>query len=180
MTASYISLFLGLFYFCYALKYYVSSFIALGVFNMDLDKAPLDHPAHRIMAQRTMLEEVPGDGPWVSIHLPFFNELNVARRILEACMDIDYLNFEIMVADDSRDATIEVLKEIRQQFPHLPVIMVTGYGEEMTKQIKAALKINAYACLYKPFEIDELLKLLIEVRHQELGRILGRPANKKG
>ena len=74
----------------------------------------------------------------------------------------------------------EVLKEIRQQFPHLPVIMVTGYGEEMAKQIKAALKINAYACLYKPFGIDELLKLLIEVHNQELGRILGRPANKKG
>jgi cellulose synthase/poly-beta-1,6-N-acetylglucosamine synthase-like glycosyltransferase len=111
MTASYISLFLGLFYFCYALKYYISSFIALGVFNMDLEKAPADHPAHRILAQRTMEEEAPGDGPWVSVHLPFFNELNVARRILEACIDIDYLNFEIMVADDSRDATIEVLKE---------------------------------------------------------------------
>ncbi len=111
MTASYISLFLGLFYFCYALKYYISSFIAFGVFNMDLEKAPADHPAHRILAQRTMGDELPGDGPWVSIHLPFFNELNVARRILEACMDIDYMNFEIMVADDSRDATIEVLKE---------------------------------------------------------------------
>jgi len=111
MTASYIALFLGLFYFCYALKYYISSFIALGVFNIDLEKAPADHPAHRILAQRTASLEVSGDGPWVSIHLPFFNELNVARRILEACMDIDYLNFEIMVADDSRDATIEVLKE---------------------------------------------------------------------
>ena len=111
MTASYIALFLGLFYFCYTLKYYISSFIVLGVFNMDLEKAPEDHPAHRILSQRTASMEVSGDGLWVSIHLPFFNELNVSRRILEACMDIDYLNFEIMVADDSRDATIEVLKE---------------------------------------------------------------------
>ena len=63
MTASYISLFLGLFYFCYALKYYISSFIELGVFNMDLEKAPAGHPAHRILTQRTESMEVSGDEP---------------------------------------------------------------------------------------------------------------------
>lgn len=74
---------------------------------------------------------------------------------------------------------LEVLKEIRAEFPYLPVILVTGYGEEMTPAIEAALKIDAYACLYKPFQIEELLQVLAEVRHQELGRMLGQPPKKR-
>jgi cellulose synthase/poly-beta-1,6-N-acetylglucosamine synthase-like glycosyltransferase len=110
LTASYLALGCGVFYFVYALKYYASGLIALGVFNMNLQKTEENHPAQRILAQRNI--EYRGWGePFVSVHLPFFNELNVARRILEACLDIDYENFEVMVADDSRDATIEVLKE---------------------------------------------------------------------
>jgi two-component system response regulator HydG len=67
---------------------------------------------------------------------------------------------------------LDVLKEIRKQYPHLPVIMVTGYQKEMAPAIEACLKIGAYTCLYKPFEIEELLKILTEIRHQKLGRIL--------
>lgn len=111
LTASYIALTLGFFYFIYALKYYASSLLALGIFSVDAEKLPAKHPVHRILAQRNNEEIFVGDEPWVSIHLPFFNELNVARRILEACMDLNYTNFEILVADDSRDTTIEILKE---------------------------------------------------------------------
>ena len=67
---------------------------------------------------------------------------------------------------------LEVLKEIRAQHPRLPVVLVTGYREEMAQAIEVALKINAYACLYKPFQIEELLQLLTEVRRQELRRAL--------
>ena len=67
---------------------------------------------------------------------------------------------------------LDVLKEIRKQHPHLPVIMVTGYQKEMAPAIEACLKIGAYTCLYKPFEIEELLKILTEIRHQKLGKIL--------
>ena len=111
LTASYIALTLGGFYFIYAIKYYISSLIALALFSMDTSRLPPEHRIHRILAQRDG-ELVPiGDEPWVSIHLPFFNELNVARRILEACMDINYTNFEVLVADDSRDTTVEILRE---------------------------------------------------------------------
>ena len=53
--------------------------------------------------------------PFVSIQLPFYNEKNVAKRIIQACVDIDYSNYEILVADDSRDETIEILKEINKR-----------------------------------------------------------------
>lgn len=67
---------------------------------------------------------------------------------------------------------LEVLEEIRERHPRLPVVLVTGYRREMGQAIKVALKINAYACLYKPFQIEELLQLLTEVRNQELRRAL--------
>lgn len=55
---------------------------------------------------------------------------------------------------------LEVLKQIHQHHPTLPVIMVTGYRQEMESAIKTALEINAYACLYKPLEIPALLETL--------------------
>ncbi len=111
LAASYVALTLGGFYFIYAIKYYVSSLTALILFTLDPTKLPPDHRVHRVLAQRESEPILIGDEPWVSIHLPFFNELNVARRILEACMDINYTNFEVLVADDSRDTTIEILRE---------------------------------------------------------------------
>lgn len=111
LAASYIALSLGGFYFIYAIKYYLSSLIALALFTMDTSKLSPEHKIHRVLAQRDS-ELIPlGDEPWISIHLPFYNELNVARRILEACMDINYTNFEVLVADDSRDTTVEILRE---------------------------------------------------------------------
>lgn len=74
---------------------------------------------------------------------------------------------------------LEVLKDIREQYPKMPVIMVTGYRQEMAGAIEAALKISAYACLYKPFEVEELLQVAAEIRNQELGRILGQPVRKR-
>jgi len=67
---------------------------------------------------------------------------------------------------------LEVLKEIRKLYPCLPVILVTGYREEMAKAIEAALEISAYACLYKPFQIDELIQLLSQIQHWQWARVL--------
>ncbi|MBL7205118.1 MAG: response regulator [Desulfobacteraceae bacterium] len=71
---------------------------------------------------------------------------------------------------------LDLLKEIRERHPHLPVILVTGYRDEMAQAIEAALEIDAYTCLYKPFQIEELLQLLTEIQHRELAHILGRSA----
>lgn len=74
---------------------------------------------------------------------------------------------------------LEVLKEIRKVYPYLPVILVTGYREEMAKAIEAALKISAYACLYKPFQIDELIQLLSQIQHWQWARVLDPTAQLK-
>jgi len=74
---------------------------------------------------------------------------------------------------------LEVLLEIRARHPRLPVVIVTGYRAEMGPAIEAALKIGAYTCLYKPFQIEGLLQVVAEIRRQELGRILGQRVRKR-
>lgn len=66
--------------------------------------------------------------PFVSIHLPFYNEKKVAERILAACVSMDYPNYEIIVCDDSTDKTIKIVqryaKEHNQTHPKGPKIKV--------------------------------------------------------
>lgn len=51
-----------------------------------------------------------------------------------------------------------VLQHIQQQYPSLPVVMVTGHTDE---QIAArALMAGARACLYKPFDCREFEQVL--------------------
>jgi len=66
--------------------------------------------------------------PFVSIHLPFYNERKVAERILKACTAMDYPNFEIVVIDDSTDETTKIVERFAKKHnkanPHGPKIKV--------------------------------------------------------
>lgn len=102
LVSSFAALTFGLFFFVYAAKYYASILIALVTLGGKKQRA----------------DEGGGEGaydwrdtPLVSIHLPFYNEVNVARRVIQACLAQDYPNLEILVADDSRDDTIKILKD---------------------------------------------------------------------
>ena len=60
----------------------------------------LMRPNHELLDKR----------PFVSIMIPTYNEKNVVDRILEACLNIDYDNFEVVVVDDSTDETVRILR----------------------------------------------------------------------
>jgi len=54
--------------------------------------------------------------PFFSIQLPFYNEKRVAKRIIQACMSMDYPknkegrpNYEVIVCDDSTDETVDIV-----------------------------------------------------------------------
>jgi len=72
----------------------------------------------------------------------------------------------------NKDGT-EILKDIREKYPTKPVILITGYGKEMTGSIDKGFQIGAYACLYKPFEIDMLIEHIEEIDRKKLQAILG-------
>ncbi|MBI4100792.1 glycosyltransferase [Candidatus Microgenomates bacterium] len=49
--------------------------------------------------------------PFVSIHLPMYNEKRVIDRLLTAATSMDYENYEVIVADDSNDETVQLLEK---------------------------------------------------------------------
>ena len=67
---------------------------------------------------------------------------------------------------------VEVLKNIRAKYPSKPVVLITGYAKEMSESIQRASEIGAYACLYKPFEAEGLVKIIEGIRLQKLKHLL--------
>lgn len=72
----------------------------------------------------------------------------------------------------NKDGT-DVLRAIRAKYPTKPVILVTGYGDEMAESINKGLQIGAHACLYKPFEIEALVEYINEIDRKKLQAVLG-------
>ena len=58
---------------------------------------------------------------------------------------------------------LEVYLKIKEIDPKLVAIMMTAYRKEMDELVEEALNNSAYACLYKPFNIEEILRLLEEI-----------------
>lgn len=50
--------------------------------------------------------------------------------------------------------------ELKKINPDVKVVMMTAYREEMNELIQQALERGAYACLYKPFGIDEVIRTI--------------------
>jgi len=75
---------------------------------------------------------------------------------------------------------LDVLKEIRGKYPTKPVVLVTGYREEMSSSIEKGLKIGAYTCLYKPFDAEALIRSLEEIKRMKLESLLNGPFPIKG
>ncbi|KON30105.1 hypothetical protein AC482_04685 [miscellaneous Crenarchaeota group-15 archaeon DG-45] len=141
---SYAALAFGIFFFIFASKYYMAILLALfggargngngenggrnghgwawralGLFRRGGDVPRYENNQREGIYRNGRVE----DEPFVSIQLPFYNERNVARRIIQACVDIDYANYEVLVLDDSRDETVDILKEVvRRRAP--PVVKV--------------------------------------------------------
>jgi DNA-binding response OmpR family regulator len=68
---------------------------------------------------------------------------------------------------------LEVLKAVRSKYPSKPVVLVTGYKDEMTDTINKGLKIGAYTCMYKPFEMEGLLATISEISRTKRRNVLG-------
>ena len=58
---------------------------------------------------------------------------------------------------------LETYWAIREINPQAVTIMITAYRQEMAELVEEALKNHAYTCLYKPLEMDELLRLVDEI-----------------
>lgn len=69
---------------------------------------------------------------------------------------------------------LQLFIKIREKFPLLPVILITGFGEVMFEKIEKAITAGVFGCFYKPFSIKELSESLLNIRNNELIRFFRR------
>jgi DNA-binding NtrC family response regulator len=87
---------------------------------------------------------------------------------------------------------LDTYPAIREINPQAVAIMMTDYRQAIVGLVEEALRNHPYTCLHKPLDIEELLRLLEEIRERKrkagsggTGRILsattgvtcGRPDN---
>jgi len=58
---------------------------------------------------------------------------------------------------------LETYLSIKEINPEVVAIMMTGYRQEMNDLVKQALENNAYICLEKPLDMDDVLQLISEI-----------------
>jgi two-component system chemotaxis response regulator CheY len=56
---------------------------------------------------------------------------------------------------------IQVLRDIMKILPDLPVVMMSGYS--IQEQRDEAVRIGAKGCLKKPFELEDIRKVIKQV-----------------
>ena len=68
-------------------------------------------------------------------------------------------HYELVIADIRLpDMTgYECFKKLREIHPHLPVILMTGFGYDPNHSIARARREGLAAVLFKPFKVDQLL-----------------------
>jgi DNA-binding NtrC family response regulator len=61
---------------------------------------------------------------------------------------------------------VELLKEVKALLPQLPVVMMSGYSiEEKRRQ---AVHFGAVDCLKKPFEVDDIRRVVKQAIGEEI------------
>ncbi|KKS84882.1 MAG: Glycosyl transferase family 2 [Candidatus Gottesmanbacteria bacterium GW2011_GWB1_43_11] len=135
------ALIFGLFFFGYSLKYYLTIALVLlfsrkNALNNDrtVETAQNQNNDIDISNYLSLLPNQKGASykglladtsnitltrhPFVSIHLPLYNEKRVVNRLLEAVTSLDYPNYEVIVCDDSTDETNEWRNHPRLKIIH--------------------------------------------------------------
>ncbi len=86
-------------------------------------------------------------------------------------------NFDIMLLDMKLPPLngLETYRAIRDIRPNVVVIVFTGYTQEMGNLVQRVLQENAYSCLQKPINMDELALLLKQVEEGKGKGILKKP-----
>lgn len=82
----------------------------------------------------------------------------VISLVKERRHDIFFIDMKMPVLNG-----LEVYLEIKKINPEAAVVVMTAYRLEMDEFIKQAMEEGAYACLYKPFDMDEAIKIVDEV-----------------
>jgi len=102
-----IALAAGMFFFLYSLKYYLTTAILLSFSNRQKkDRVDLENPGMNADLSTIQIKKY----PFVSVHIPFYNERNVVERSIKAATNFDYPEYEVILCDDSTDETTDKIR----------------------------------------------------------------------
>ena len=106
-------------------------------------------------------------------------EVSQALTVNEAVNLIDTMTFDLVITDLMIPGTsgLELVQIIREKYPELDVIMITGYAS--IESAVNATKLGAKAYLPKPFTPDELTKVTESTLANRLIRVKAQPARKQ-
>ncbi len=80
----------------------------------------------------------------------------------EAAHDVIFIDMKLPTINGLK--TYLAIKEIN---PEAVAIVMTAYRQEVADLVKEALDNHAYTCLYKPLNMEELLKLVEEIQERK-------------
>ena len=94
----------------------------------------------------------------------FGYETSTARDGLEALLRMDEDKPEVVITDMNMPNMngLELLKTIEKRFDDIPVILMTD--QVRGEKEMAAQATTAYACFDKPFDMEEVIKVLTQLR----------------
>lgn len=87
--------------------------------------------------------------------------------------DFDILLIDMRLPPLNGLQTYLSIKDIR---PDAVAIVITGYPQQMGDLVEEALQGNAYTCLEKPIDMEELVSLLARIQEQKAKGTLKKPA----
>lgn len=145
-----IALIMGSIFFLYSLKYYITLAIVLSYSQKEgsQEKAPsgfggfLDRIINSTNSDSSSVGLNPDlsnirlkNKPFVSVHIPFFNEKNVADRAIHAAVSFDYPEYEVILCDDSTDETTQIVRKRmkRYLFSGEKLKIIKGDGWELAQ-----------------------------------------------
>jgi len=89
--------------------------------------------------------------------------IQVACNGLEALMKLHCNHFDLVITDLSMPELdgVQLLRRIRQEWPTLPVMVITGVDDEHLHHELLSMGVSAY--LRKPFERKQLFDSMVEI-----------------
>lgn len=84
------------------------------------------------------------------------NGMEAINVVKEGSFDIVFMDIKMPDFDG-----VQTFEEIHKIKPKVPVIMVTGYT--MDELVEKAIEKGAYSCIFKPFDIEHILKIMEDV-----------------
>lgn len=105
----------------------------------------------------------------LSRHFRFLGyNVKLAKNGMDALKVMSTDHCDIVISDIKMPIMdgVELLNEIKQQYPMTPVIMMTGYVS--VDNILNCIRYGADTCVYKPFEDIQELELAVEQAVQRL------------